>query len=254
MKKTLVFLLFVCISLFTLTGCGKGVSTKKLATEEEYEEYMEDKLDALEEMFEEEFSYSFKCVIKTKKADATSEYTQTRKIEGRVSVDMNDLEKTSAYVKTTTTLKGTEYSKSGKNRVSTKGTIERTVVDGKFYELCEVTQKHGESKYEDFTKTKYEIPENIVLEQIITMIDGIGFEKSFDGEKIYIDGDKCLLVTSTLNEHREITLKFNGDKLESVQYVLKTNTTETKIAIEYGKIKSISKPSKSSEYKNIGLN
>ena len=92
MKKTLVFLLLVCVTLFTLTGCGKGVSTKKLATEDEIEEFFEDKYDAFYEMMEEKYSFSFEYSSSSKFEEGADSGSAKIKYEGRVIIDRESYE------------------------------------------------------------------------------------------------------------------------------------------------------------------
>ena len=253
MKKTLLFLLLVCISLFTLTGCGKGVSTKQMATEDEIEEFFKDKLEAMAEMFEEEMTYSFKMSYKRTFAEGADEGTETYKSKGRVSIDVEDLENSSIYVKTTTTIKGVEYGSEGKTKVSGKDVEESTLVQGVLYTSVESSYKEGESESKSSSKTKVEVEGSAAVSSVIAKLVGnVGsVENLINGEQIYIDGDKCLIVSSTTESHTEVTLVFDGDELVSAHVETKSYNYEYELDIEYGKIKSISKPSNASKYESV---
>lgn len=251
MKKTLAFLLLVCISLFTLTGCGKGVSTKKPATLDEFEDFKEEKLEALEEMFKEEMVYSFKMITKTKINEGLVSGDQTEKLEGRVSIDMEDVEKSSLYIKRSISAKGTTYEEGSKTKISTKSEVETTLVNGTLYESYKLSSKYGESKAESTEKVKIDVEDLIDFNYINSLIDIGRVEQLFQGQQVYIDGDKCLLITSTINYHTEILLKFDGDELVSAEVTTKTCNSESKLEIKIGKIKSISKPKNESKYESI---
>ena len=250
MKKTLVFLLLVCISLFTLTGCGK-VSTKKAATEDEIEEFFEDKFDAFEEMMEDGYSFSFKYSEKRDAKRGSSSSSYKMKAEGRVTIDPDKMEKSAMYAKGSMTSKGVSYGEEGKVKSSSKQKIEVTVVNETLYEALEYTEKDGESKWEGSTKEKTDV-EDRVSSTIASYLSQVGISNLsnfFIGNQYYIDGDKCLVITSTTEGHSEVLLKFDGDDLESIQVLKKSYGYEAELTIKFGKVKSISKPSNSSKYK-----
>lgn len=254
MKKTLVFLLLVCLSLFTLTGCGKGVSTEKAATEDEKEDFFEDKLEELEEMFEDEISFSFKNVTKTETkegADSSSNKTIT---EGRAIISYEDVEDSSFYVKETITEKSVEYGSQGKVKSSTKGTIETTLVNLILYVATDGTMKSGESVHKVDGKEKTDLEEastNALINILGKVTKYANPESYFDGERVYIDGDKCLIVQSTSESHIETTLTFDGNTLVSVEIIEKAYGYESETTIKYGDVKEISKPKDASKYKSV---
>lgn len=254
MKKTLVFLLLVCVTLFTLTGCGKGVSTKKLATEDEIEEFFEDKYDALYEMTEEKYSFSFEYSSSSKFEEGADSGSAKIKYEGRVIIDKEKPEKSALYVKGSQTSKGVEYGSEGKTKYSGKAKVEYIIFDEVSYEAIEVTEKNGESKYVESHKEKIDVEEEAALYAIMSRLQTcqIGnFESFFEGEQYYIDGDKCLVVTSTASRHVEVTLKFEKDELVSISVLQKSYNSKTEIEIKFGDVKSISKPKNASKYKDM---
>lgn len=255
MKKTLVFLLLVCISLFTLTGCGKGVSTKKLATEEEIEDFFDDKSEALADMLEDEVSLSFTVSVNEKREDGADSYSTKTNVKGRLSADPEEIEDASLYVEATLKGKGVEYTSEGKVKSSSKGTTEITVVGGKIYTYIKSENKTGESKTSFESKTKGDFEDSIEtlpVDMIYGYLENIDeLAAMLSGTQIYIEDDKCLIVISSTDSHTEIVLEFDGDELLSVDIFSKTYEREIKASIEIEEdIKKVTKPSDASSYKS----
>ena len=245
MKKTLVFLLLICLSLLTLTGCGKGnVSTKKLATEEEISEFFEEK--ELDGLFEDEISYNFKISYKAEKCQGANEETVKLSAKGRARVDFSNAEADS-YLKGTFSRKGVEYSEEGKTKYSYKVTEELTTLDDKVYLYSKVKSTYGESKGTSEEKTK-DGGEGIVNQYASEFLQEVLSNMGDDG-RVYIDGDNCVMISSTTHAHTELVMIFDGDELETMYYTQKTFESELEVTIEFEDIEKISKPSNSSSYK-----
>lgn len=251
MKKTLIFLLLVCVSLFTLTGCGKGVSTKKAATEDEFDDFIEDKLDAFQELLEDDFSMEIKYSFSNESKTGSNSLKEKTKVEGRMIFDGNKPEKSSFYYKITATASSVEYGKEGKVKGSEKYKEECTLTDETLYRSVETSSKLGESKWSESYKEKTDVEDNVsvALMGFLSQFGVNDFLSFFTGNQKYIDGDKCLLITSTPANHIEVTLTFNGDDLVSIECNEKSYGYESELKIEFKDVKSISKPKDASKYK-----
>ena len=127
MKKTLIILLLVCVSLFSLTGCNKNKVKGELATEKELDKFWDKLSDIFADMSDEEVSYEFKSHEKSVAVEKSSKTESEVKVEGRIYFNYDKESKCYGYSKKVETIKGKEYTVSGKEKHSSKSTTETTL-------------------------------------------------------------------------------------------------------------------------------
>lgn len=244
MEKTILSLLLICLTLFTLTGCKYELKTKNKATDEEVVDFFEEK--NIDDIFRYNVSFNFKMTYTEEKVIGVQEETTKMKVKGRASLNLNTYEG-ETYYKGSLKSKGTSYINGYKEKFSSK--VKEEIVqleDGKTYLSVDRKDVFGESRNRSNIKTRDEddsVLSVYVVEYLSNALSGIGSKGA-----IYIDGDDCVIISSTKTNHFEIVLLFDDDELEAMQYSVKTAESKLEVTIEFGEIKEIKKPSNSSKY------
>ena len=240
MKKVIVLILFTCFTLFTLTGCKYNVSTKKLATTAKVEKFFSQK--DMDFLTKGDFSYSYEINYEEDLKNGIVEESSKLKVKGRAISDSKSGDY-KEYYKGTKKVEGTTISESGITKYSRKVKEETTVINQKSYISLNAKEKYGDittkTSYNTRNAEKSYLSQDVVeiLSQMFSLLSA-----GYTGAKVYIDGDNCKIVVSTLESHTEFFYIFDGSHLTAMKYTQKTADSELEVVIEFEDVKAISRP------------
>ena len=252
MKKIIKYVFVLVLCILTLTSCG-SVNTKNKASEEEIKEFFENKEEHLEKLNQNGYSYVFDMQYEMKEKNNSYEAIINAKSSGSIQVSPNDYSNNKFDITTTTKTKAVKYDNSGKIKQKSTTTSKLIYVDRVLYNY---TKEKVKSEDYNSKSSKKTISSNYYsyLQEINKYFDEIlDNANSYTNALIFIDGNKLTIVSSTYEEHCEITMKFKNNELKSIEYLIISNNNKLEMSIELCEIDSINKPSDYLEYEKEDL-
>lgn len=245
MKKKLICVLFVIISLFGLSSCG--VSLNKIVTKEELEEFINEKDEYFNEIENNGYSYKFDYTYKYK----YGKNKQTVKATGKANYSPTGYNKSEFYIKEKISQTYEQFYNNRIVKTKVSATVESVYVGGILYNKAntKVSSKFNTTK-ENIKEKSYTFSSD--LEEYQNYIESI-IDMDIYGEDTYIiiKGNSLVLVYSTFYEHVEVTMKFKDNKLSSIKYYVVTSDSTLKMNVKIVDSVTITEPSNPDDYKNV---
>lgn len=251
MKKIITFIVTIVL-MISFAGCSNN---QKLATDKEIRDFVKTIEDILDN---ENKNYSYEYTRKYTSEVVEDSAKEERKLssKGIVSVEYSE-----GFPSRSFSIKGTEQIKYVESYLGGKNTTKTKVKESTVYISSEHTSENESSRYIDFkgthtsknvklTKTFKTLNNNSSTIDCLYLNNLIDDLTNYDNY-FYISNNKYRVIVNSTRGITEYNIKFNGDSLVSIDYVIKTSTSKDKVSIKFKEFTRIERPKDYEDYKTV---